>query len=311
MPRFGKGASKGRFPGALLAACFLALAVAAFSAGCATAPSRPLAREWYELGNSWLDKKEWKKAGEAYSRALALDPSLVGASFNLARALAEAGDYEGSLRALDGLAKRDPKNVRVVAARAYALYKKGDAPAALAAYRAVLALDPYAPDAVYNVALLELATGDAVSAAADLDALSVAAPDDGQVFLSLGRARDKNGDSEAALAAYERAKELGKADSAALERMGELYSADARFTDAMDAFDAAVKADPKRSGAWFSLARLRLVVASDAEQGLAALQSALDAGFSDKEKATALLDEPDLPDRDKVQELLKAKGLSE
>jgi tetratricopeptide (TPR) repeat protein len=293
---------------ALLAAL---LAVSAVAAGCASAPPGPLAQEWYEIGNSWLDKKEWKKAGEAYSRALALNPDFSGASYNLARALAAAGDYDASLRALDGLAKRDPGNVRVAVARAYALYKKGDAAAALAAYRAVLALDPYAPDAVYNVALLELAGGDAARAAEDLDRLALAAPDDGQVFLTLGAARDKAGDPTAALAAYERAKALGKADSAALERMGELYEAAKRYPEAMDAFGAALKAEPKRASAWFSLARLRLVVAADAEQGLAALKGALDAGFSDKKAATALMDEPDLPERAKVLELLKAKGLGE
>jgi tetratricopeptide (TPR) repeat protein len=57
-----------------------------------------------------------EEGGEAYSRALAIDPSFAGASYNLARALAEAGDYEGSLRILDRLAKRDPGNVRVAPA---------------------------------------------------------------------------------------------------------------------------------------------------------------------------------------------------
>lgn len=290
----------------------VALAAAVLMAGCASAPPpAELAQEWYALGNSWLDKKEWKKAGEAYSHALAIDPLLAGASYNLARALASAGDYDGSLRALDELARRDPGNVRVAAARAYALYMKGDAAAALEAYRAVLALDPYAPDAVYNVALLELATGDASSASADLERLSLASPSDGQVFLALGRSLDKKGDAAAALAAYERAKVLGKADAAALERMGELYEAAKSYPEAMDAYAAASKADDKRASAWFALARLRLVIASDAEQGLAALKGALDAGFSDKKAATALLDEPDLPEREKVLELLKAKGLAE
>jgi tetratricopeptide (TPR) repeat protein len=311
-PRLGWAAAHCVFALAFaLAGVALGGAASLLLTGCASAPSRPLAQEWYELGNSWLDKKEWKKAGEAYAHALAIDPSFAGASYNLARALAAAGDYEGSLRALDSLAKRDPGNVRVAAARAYALYKKGDAVAALAAYRRVLALDPYAPDAVYNIALLELSTGDTASAIADLDRLSVAAPDDGQLFLLLGRARDKHGDSAEALAAFEKAEALGKADAEALGRMGELYEAARRFPEAMDAYAAAVKAEPKLAGAWFSLARLRLVVASDSDRGLDALKSALDAGFSDRKAATALLDEPDLTARDKVLELLKAKGMAE
>ena len=77
-------------------------------------------------------------------------------------------------------------NVRVIAARAFALYKKGDAAAALAAYREAVNLDPYAPDAVYNAALLELAGGDAATAAADLDKLTLGKPDDWS-FTTKGR----------------------------------------------------------------------------------------------------------------------------
>jgi tetratricopeptide (TPR) repeat protein len=302
----------------------LGLASSALLASCASSkPPAPAAQEWYELGNAWLDKGEWKRAGQAYSRALALEPGFAGASFNLARALAEANDYDESLRVLDALAKRDPGNVRVKAAKAYALFKKGDATAALEAYREALALDPYAPDAVYNAALLELASGDVATAAADLDRLTKAKADDGQALLLLGRARDKlsedasraeadrASDRLAALDAYEKAKALGKADAEALERMGSLYNAGKRYSEAMDAFDAATKADPKRAAAWFSLARLRLVVAADSEAGLAALKSALDSGFSDKESAAALLDEPDLIEREKVLDLLKAKSLAE
>jgi tetratricopeptide (TPR) repeat protein len=293
------------------ATALFVLVLALLAAGCATIPNRELAAQWYDIGNSWLDKGDWKKAGEAYSKALKIDPSFAGASLNFARALAEADDYDGSLRVLDSLIERDPGNVRVLAARAYALYKKGDSQGALKEYRAVLELDAYAPDALYNVALLELESGDAASAAKDLDLLSVNTPEDPEILLALGRAHYESGDDEAALAAYEKAKKLGKADAPAYEQMGLIYEKARRFSDAMDAFDAAVKASPKRALSWWKLGRLKLVVASDADRGLEALGKALDAGFKDKEAAAALMDEPDLPEREKVQGLLKAKGLVE
>jgi tetratricopeptide (TPR) repeat protein len=298
---------------ALRFAAALAVVLAAvLFLSCASGASSPAAREWYDLGNAWLDKSDWKRAGEAYSRALALDPSLAGASFNLARALAQAGDYEGALRVLDSLAAKDPQNLRVIAARAYALYKKGDTKAALTAYRRAVDLDPYASDAVYNIALLELAAGDAAAATDDLARLTSAKSEDGQAFLLLGRALDKvGGREEAALAAYEKAKTLGKADADGLERLAALYEASRRYADEMDSLEAAVKLDPKRAAAWFSLARLRLVVAFDADKGLDALKSALDAGFSDKDAAKALLDEPDLPEREKVFAVLNTKNLAE
>jgi tetratricopeptide (TPR) repeat protein len=301
-------------------ACAIVLAglAPALIMGCASTRPRAIAQEWFDLGNAWLEKGDWKQAGRAYSRALALDPSFAGASYNLARALTEAGDYDKALQALDALAKRDPKNIKILSSRAYALYKKGDAKAALAAYRKVLALDDSSPDAVYNTALLELAAGEASVAIADLRRLTDAKPDDGQAFLLLGRAIDQSSagkaseDSDAAaLAAYEKAKTLGKTDADALVRMAALYEKGKRYPEAMDALEAALKLDPKRAAAAFALARLRLVIADDADKGLEALKNALDAGFSDKDAAAALLAEPDLPERQKVFDLLKSKGLAE
>ena len=176
--------------GAALAAC-LALGLAGPLASCASTARRPAAQEWFDLGNAWLEKGDWKRAGEAYSRALALDPAYAGASFNLARAFTESGDYDRALQTLDALEKLDPGNVKILALRAYALYKKGDAKAALAVYRKLLKLDEFSADAVYNAALLELASGDVAAAVADLQRLTTAKPDDGQAFLLLGRSIDR------------------------------------------------------------------------------------------------------------------------
>jgi tetratricopeptide (TPR) repeat protein len=321
---------KRSFRAPALAVLALAAALSALSfPGCASAPPSQVAQQWYDLGNAWLDKGDWKKAGEAYSRAIALNPSFAGASFNLARALVEAGDYDGAIDILSVLARRDPENIRIVSAKAYALYKKGDPVKALAAYKEALKLDPYSPDAIYNAALLELASGDAVSATADLDKLVAAKSDDGQAYLLLGRARDKlsqadeasspraraealaSFDRDQAVQAFEKAETLGKADADGLERLAALYGARRQFDEQMSALEATVKLDPKRGADWFTLARLRLIVASDSDKGMDALKSALDAGFADKDEAAALLAEPDLPDRAKVLELLKTKSLAQ
>lgn len=384
MARSFSGGLAAKLVGAALAAC-LALGLAGPLASCASTAPSPIAREWFDLGNAWLEKGDWKRAGQAFSRALALDPNYAGASYNLTRAFIESGDYDRALQALDTLEKRDPGNVKILALRAYSLYKKGDAKAALDVYRKLLKLDEFSADAVYNAALLELASGNADAAIADLQRLTSAKPDDGQAFLLLGRSIDRRAadaakkpagpsekasgeassksasgegtiaaagagtapakgaaasetgaaaeapapgsaggetrtaspsavltdDEAAALAAYETAKTLGKTDADALERMAQLYEKERLFTEAMDSLDEALKADPKRASAAFSLARLRLVVADDSEKGLEALKTALDAGFSDKDAAAALLAEPDLPDRQKVYDLLKSKDLAE
>jgi tetratricopeptide (TPR) repeat protein len=294
-----------RIPAAAAAALLIALSLAS----CSSTPRSELAKGWYELGNAYFDKAEWKKAGEAYSRALSYDPKLVGSSFNLARALAEAGDYPAALRVLDELAKADPGNARIIATRAYVQYKLGDAQAALKSYQALLDLDPYSADAIYNISLLRQAAGDRERAAEDLARLVAVKSDDAAAWILLAGIQADLGRRDEAIASYEAAKKLGKADAVALERLGLLYAEARRYAEAMEALAASTQADAKRAGAWFSLARLRLTVAEDGTAGLEALKKAIEAGFADKEAAAALLAEPNLVEREAATKLLADKGL--
>ena len=290
------------------ALCLAALLCAAALASCATASAAAL--EWYEVGNAWFDAGKWDRAGEAYSRALALDPKLGAASYNMLRALAEAGDHGGALRAADLLLATDPGNVRVLAAKAYVLSRSGDPAAARELDAQLLALDPFAPDAVYNAAWLKAEAGDEAGAAADLKRLVEARPEDSGALALYAKLLYGLGPKEEALAAHERLKAQGKADAAALDRLGGLYAEGRDFAKAMEAFAAATAAEPKRASSWFALARLRLVEAEDGKGGLEALAKALEAGFADKAAAAALLGERNLVEREAVAKALREKGLA-
>ena len=54
----------------VLVACMCAIA----SLSCAADQSRRQAAGWTELGNAWAELGRWDKAGDAWSRAMALDP---------------------------------------------------------------------------------------------------------------------------------------------------------------------------------------------------------------------------------------------
>lgn len=288
------------------------LVLAALLSACASAPDRrKAALEWYEVGNAWYALGDWAKAGAAYSRALNLDKNLDAASYNAARALAEAGDFGQALALLDPLLERSPDNVRVIATKAYILYKMGRAVEALQAYDRVLELDPFAPDALYNAALLRLSMEDAVGAAGLLAPLVDAKPDDTAALALYAKALAAAERGPEAIAAYEALRGRGKADGAALETLGLLYEKEREFAKAMEALEAAVKAESSRAGAWFALARLRLSQAEDGQGGLEALKHALEGGFSDRDAAAALLAEPVLAEREAVLEALKDKGLVE
>ena len=297
-------------PGMPIAACLAAALACLLLSACLTTPAATEAREWYEIGNGWYDQGKWDKAGKAYSRAIALDPSLKAASYNLSRALAEAGDYDGALEAIEGVLAADPSNVRALAARAYILFRKGDAAAALRVYDEVLKLDPYAPDAIYNATLLRDASGDHAGAIAGIEPLAKAKADDAGIQLLYARVLAKGGRTDDAIAAYVVAGGLGKLTAEDNRLLGDLYAQTRSFSKAIDAYQAAVSANPKDALAWFALARLKLAQADDGKGGLDALKKALEAGFADADAAEALLAEPVLAEREAVTAALREKGLA-
>jgi tetratricopeptide (TPR) repeat protein len=289
-----------------LAAC---LVISLFSA-CATTPTARLAQEWYDIGNAWYDQGKWEKAGTAYSRAIALDPGLSAASYNLSRALAESGNYTGALAAIDAVLASDRLNVKALSSRAYILYKSGNFKAAAGAYDQVLALAPDAPDARFNAALIKVGAKDYEGALAELAPLITASTDDVNVRILNARALAGSGKREEAINAFEKLSGAsGKLTSSDFVTLAGLYVASRDYAKAIDAYAAATASDPKNADAWFALARLRLVEAEDGKAGLEALGKALGAGFADKKAAADLLAEPILAEREAATKALHDKGL--
>ncbi len=315
-----------------------AAALAALLSSCATAQAPRIALEYYEIGNAWLAMEKWDKAGAAYEKPLAHDRSLVAASYNLARALAEAGAYPRALEVLERLRSDDPDNVRLIAFRAYVLHKSGDDEAALAAYRRAAELNPRDAGTLRNLAqLLERAGRDGEALVILRELYAVNPADDGVLrrlaLLEARRVSGIRGSGESAASGEASAPAISSTASASAEEdaltllsaylarkpgdrevlraRAELRETRELFARAQEDWAALAQADPADGEAWFRLARIRLVVAGDREAGIEALRKALDAKFSDSKAAAALLAALPEAERAKPAELLKAAGLLE
>jgi len=309
--------------GRIVAPAALALA-AAILVSCASSEAPRLALEYYELGNAWLQMEKWDKAGAAYEKALSYDRSLVAASYNLARALTEAGLYPRALEAVDRLLAEDPDNVRLLTLKAYTLHKAGDDDAALAAYRRASVLNPRDAPTLRNLAFLLEKTGEYKEARGILRELHAVDPSDDAVLRRLalletrllreysagtGLGADGSGDDAETLLSASLARD--PRDRELLRARAELREERELFALALEDWAALVKEDAADGEAWFRLARIRLVVAGDREAGLEALRRALDAKFSDPKAARALLTALPEAERAVPAGMLKAAGLTE
>ncbi|MBM3565338.1 MAG: tetratricopeptide repeat protein [Alphaproteobacteria bacterium] len=221
--------------------------------------AHPLGKNADFLANFSLILKganRWEKAKACARQALFLDPSHMGAAFNLGTILLDEGDHERAAALFRKIPPSDPD-------RAAAAYLLGKALAGLGrpedagrAFREALALDPSDAAGWLALAKAEAAAGRAEAAARSMREAVRAAPGDPGVLAAAAAVADACGDSsgrDLSLAGIR----AGGADS--LRRLCEIGEAAAglgAIDAAGDAFRGVLALDPGHVRALWGLRRL-------------------------------------------------------
>lgn len=111
------------------------------------------AADWYEWGCD-LDDGAPEQAGDAYRRALALDPAHPGANLNLGRLLHQAGHAQAAEAHYRRALEARPGDAVALFDLGVALEDRGRLAEALASYRQALEAEPGLADAHHNAARL-------------------------------------------------------------------------------------------------------------------------------------------------------------
>ena len=118
----------------------------------------------FALGNAHFRKGEISQAAEEYARVLSVHPEDPGALFGSALVALKSNRNEEALRLLEQAKAADPSNVDVRRNLGILYDEKRSDEAAIAEYRAVLALDPRARDIHYHLARICARAGRAAEA---------------------------------------------------------------------------------------------------------------------------------------------------
>jgi tetratricopeptide (TPR) repeat protein len=127
------------------------------------ADRRLAAEDWYEFGCA-LQASSEQQAGEAFSRAVELDPGHSDAHVNLGFLLHQAGDLEGAEMRYRLALRANPKNSTAAFNLGVVLEDEGRRDEALAAYHEALQANPKLADAYYNLSRIYEQTGDRATA---------------------------------------------------------------------------------------------------------------------------------------------------
>jgi tetratricopeptide (TPR) repeat protein len=265
---------------------------------CTSAPdASELARDFYNLGNAYFDQGDYVKAGEMYTRALELDPSLAQGEYNWARALIESGEYDEALALLDRLLTQDPQNLILLRAKAYALYLQGDIEPAVSTYQQILSVDTGDSSSAYNLGIILEDEGRGEEAVRWLEVYRELG-DESQVLSRLGRLYSDLENNEKAKEIWTLMDEKGSAGWDEYFGLGSLSAAEEDWGQAVEYFE---KAFPKAGDRKEELAQLlfdtgviyiREIINLEKAQGV--FERAVTSGFRDGKQVAVLLRENDL-----------------
>jgi putative PEP-CTERM system TPR-repeat lipoprotein len=229
----------------------------------------------YQLARAYRLQGQDQEAEQAFKRAVALDPSHVGAVTGVIQYAAADNRLPEALALAEGLVQRQPEGWEGHTLVGDVQMRRGDASAAEKAYRAAMQRKPSAALANKLTKALS-ASGAGTQALAPLTGWLDKHPDDSAARHYLAAAYLREGADEQALAEYRHIEQANPDDLVALNNMASIL---ARTGKAEEAVGFARRANELRQGIPAILDTLgwSLVQAGKSGDGLGYLQSAVDA----------------------------------
>jgi tetratricopeptide (TPR) repeat protein len=295
---------------------FFALLLAVTEFSCV---SDTRAEDYYALGKAYFDLGNYEEAGKWFTKSKFNEKTKMASMYNLGRVSFERGSYDKALKYFESILKNDPENLTALRAAAYTCVKTGDTQAALEYYRRATALLPENVDERYNYALLLAALEmyeDAEIVLLSIDGtLSSSNSLENKRLLLLARVQKSLGKPEAVdgYNAY-----LANKDEPAVRfEFAELLEEQKLYAKALEEYNRVKETpqsntgkSPEKSLVLFRIARVMLVSDPLDENGLAALEEALQSGYEDEAEIDALFETAGIPE-EKQNELKGQSSSSE
>ncbi|MCL2293266.1 MAG: tetratricopeptide repeat protein [Spirochaetes bacterium] len=263
-------------------------------AGCAGGLSRKEASNLYfNLGNAYFELGQNDKAVQAYLRALSFNRRMRVASFNLAKAYIELGRFSDSLNVLNRMLREDPNNIILLSAKAYCLYRSGEFEESAEIYSRILGIDPGNIEALFNSAVIKAKKESFEEALEKLAILKTRRIDNERlrrrINAQIGAIFYKAGEYSQAIEylEYTRGNEFNSLEN--LKMLFNSYVQIRAFSSAIDIGKQIVDKE-KDKDILFQLAFIYLTAVEEIRTGISFLNQAIAAGFSDREKASRLME---------------------
>jgi tetratricopeptide (TPR) repeat protein len=208
---------------------------------------------WVDLADAYMAEGRTNDAINAYQTALAGDPGLEKARYNLAQALERSGKTSEAQQQYERLTGARSGFAEAHYSLANLLSRAGQEDRALAEFQASLRARPAYVESRNNLALLHLTRGDQARARLELEEALKINPDSAEALSNLARVFATEGRHADALDVIRRAVELEPRDAGVRLNLGRLLHVTGNLREAMAEFERVVRANPDFAEAHLSL----------------------------------------------------------
>jgi tetratricopeptide (TPR) repeat protein len=149
--------------------------------------------------------------------------------------------------------KADPRNADAWHYLGMIAYQSGDAASAATNIEHALKLNPNLPEAHNNLGIIIESRGETLDAVEHYRQAIVINPDFAEAYNNLGVLRERQEEFEEAIACYRKAVDLKPTYAQALNNMGKALTAQGRAREALGYYERAIQAQPNYAEAFFNL----------------------------------------------------------
>lgn len=283
-------------------------------ASCQTAADASLAEDFVVLGNAYADLGRWEEATQFYRRAVEIEPTSSMARYNLARALLELDRPDEAEPLLVQLHQADPDNTVVLQALAYARFWLGRHTEALELYRRAAVLLPGDRDVLWNLALAAARAKDWETARSTLENWGMGESQLSSAYwVTLLEIYRELKDREGVKRALQHVTQAPNAGAEQHKELGDLLFEDRDWAGAIQAYiradqglSAQNRTDPTLR---WRIGEIYLLNLSLQDQALEWFGKAIAAGFSNRQRAEALLGRSEVMNPPALREFFRERKL--
>jgi choline-sulfatase len=231
---------------------------------------------WFMLGNEYYRRREFKRAIEQYTHALALKPDYDLVVINMANAYRALGRDREAMVGYRRFMELDPRNAQIRYEAAQILIDNGQLDDAYAELRHALEIEPKLAAARNALGVVALKRGDSAGAQREIRAAIAQKEDVRFAHYNLALVAEQQGDFERAIGEYREEIARHPESYKAQFNLGRLYERLGDRAGQRDAYQQAIKMNPSFAEGYFYLAKLDLDEGRDLDEAVRLAQKGIE-----------------------------------